>query len=148
MNGLFEDIEISAGGDRADGMREWNEYLSELHSASESPEYALKIVRAFLSRAIQNREHSKTSRYGVGVPSAPAEIWMAIRHSMPYSRYLSTLHWLRTRNHAKNRAKHKCALCASVDSLEVHHNTYDNRGYENESDGIVLCGNCHGKFHD
>lgn len=68
--------------------------------------------------------------------------------TMPYKKYLKTHHWLITRDLALERAEYKCQLCASKESLNVHHNTYENRGCEKDEDLVVLCENCHAKFHD
>jgi 5-methylcytosine-specific restriction endonuclease McrA len=46
------------------------------------------------------------------------------------------------------RAGYKCQVCSSIESLHVHHNTYDNLGDELPTDLIVLCDICHGQFHD
>jgi len=67
---------------------------------------------------------------------------------MPYKEYLQTKHWQEIRKKALHRANYKCQLCSSKENLNVHHNTYENRGCEKEEDLIVLCQKCHGKFHD
>ena len=67
---------------------------------------------------------------------------------MPYQEYLQTEHWRNKRYEALNRANHKCQLCGNKENLQVHHNTYDNRGNEKDEDLIVLCEICHAKFHD
>ena len=67
---------------------------------------------------------------------------------MPYKEYLQTDHWKSVRKQALFRAKYKCQLCSNKENLNVHHNTYKNRGEEKDEDLIVLCQNCHGKFHD
>ena len=68
--------------------------------------------------------------------------------SMPYKQYLQSDHWKKVRGDALERADYKCQICNSEESLNVHHNTYKNRGCEKDSDVVVLCLNCHGKFHD
>ena len=68
--------------------------------------------------------------------------------NMPYKEYLQTEHWKEVRGNALYRAKYKCQLCGNKDNLNVHHNTYENRGNEKDEDLIVLCQKCHGKFHD
>ena len=68
--------------------------------------------------------------------------------TMPYQEYLQTEHWRNKRKRALKRANYKCQLCSSKENLQVHHNTYDNRGNEKDEDLIVLCEICHGKFHD
>jgi 5-methylcytosine-specific restriction endonuclease McrA len=67
---------------------------------------------------------------------------------MPYKDYLETEHWKITRKKALKRANYKCQLCSSNEELNVHHNTYENRGNEKDEDLIVLCHHCHSKFHD
>lgn len=66
---------------------------------------------------------------------------------MPYKEYLETDHWKSKRKRALKRANYKCQLCSSKESLQVHHNTYKNRGNEKDEDLIVLCENCHSKYH-
>lgn len=69
--------------------------------------------------------------------------------SMPYTDYLKTEHWQYTRTKALKRARYRCQLCNRGNiSLHVHHRTYENRGYEQNDDLIVLCADCHRKFHD
>lgn len=68
--------------------------------------------------------------------------------TMPYKDYLETDHWKSKRKQALYRAKYKCQLCSSKENLNVHHNTYENKGEERDEDLIVLCQDCHGKFHD
>lgn len=67
--------------------------------------------------------------------------------SMPYSEYLQTEHWYHVRSRAISRAQRRCQVCNSGHRLEVHHRTYENRGDEGRLDVIVLCRNCHAKFH-
>jgi len=69
--------------------------------------------------------------------------------TMPYAEYLKTPHWDDTRKRALKRAHYKCQLCNTGNkSLQVHHRTYENRGDERNADLIVLCADCHCKFHD
>ncbi len=67
--------------------------------------------------------------------------------TMPYKDYLQTDHWKKTRKKALYKADYKCQLCNSKEKLNVHHKTYENRGCEKSEDLIVLCEECHGKFH-
>jgi hypothetical protein len=68
---------------------------------------------------------------------------------MPYAEYLKSPHWQAVRRDALARAKNRCQLCNSRKKpLHTHHNSYERRGYENSDDLIVLCANCHAKFHD
>lgn len=68
--------------------------------------------------------------------------------TMPYREYLKTPEWLETRISKLKSASFRCQLCNVGGQLDVHHRTYERRGAEWSSDLIVLCRNCHGKFHD
>ena len=70
-------------------------------------------------------------------------------HGLPYEEYLKTSHWRDdVRPAALERAGHKCQLCGGRDAtLHVHHNTYENLGHELPADIVVLCENCHRRFH-
>lgn len=67
---------------------------------------------------------------------------------MPYKEYLQTDHWKLTRKKKLRESKYKCQLCGSKGELHVHHNTYERRGEEDLSDLVVLCSDCHAKFHN
>lgn len=66
---------------------------------------------------------------------------------MPYSEYLKTEHWLKTRKAALARAKYACQVCATTKRLNVHHRTYENRGCEHPEDLTVLCEEHHALYH-
>lgn len=65
-----------------------------------------------------------------------------------YKEYLSSPHWQHMRQMALERSGHRCQLCGYRGNLKVHHNTYQNRGHEELTDLVVLCGKCHSKFHN
>ena len=68
-------------------------------------------------------------------------------NEMSYSDYLMTPHWKALSAGIKWEIG-KCQLCGDEGtSLQVHHNSYDNLGNEANEDLIVLCPDCHGKFH-
>ena len=71
---------------------------------------------------------------------------------MPYGEFLKTPYWKALSQQAKYKSKFKCQLCNSSEKLETHHRTYDFHGQEHEYEGfkqlIVLCRECHGKFHE
>lgn len=67
--------------------------------------------------------------------------------TMPYAKYLQTEHWQQIRKAALKRAKYRCQTCNSTSVLDVHHRTYERRGEEIAADVIVLCRDCHSKFH-
>jgi len=66
---------------------------------------------------------------------------------MPYAEYLKTDHWKNVKKKVFIRVGNKCQLCSSKINLNVHHNTYENRGEERYEDLIVLCQKCHEIFH-
>ena len=74
----------------------------------------------------------------------------SVLRAMPYRDFLSSIYWGIIRDYALYRAKYSCALCHKTHGLQVHHRTYEHRGseYNHLEDLIVLCGNCHAKFHD
>lgn len=72
----------------------------------------------------------------------------ARQYRYPYHLYLKTGHWGTTRAAALQRAQHRCELCNATDRLQVHHKTYERLWQEQPQDLIVLCRNCHAKFHD
>lgn len=66
-----------------------------------------------------------------------------------YQEYLKSDHWQEFRLKALENYGNKCALDKKhTENLNVHHNNYDNLGHETMQDVIVLCKNCHTKFHD
>lgn len=71
-----------------------------------------------------------------------------IANNMPYQDYLKSGHWWYARQRKMHKADGHCELCFKTDHLHVHHKTYDHKGCEHENDLIVLCANCHAKFHD
>jgi hypothetical protein len=72
------------------------------------------------------------------------------RGRVPYLEYLQTEGWKRRSKEAMERAGYKCALdnrSGNEYTLHTHHKTYENIGHEKPEDLIVLCDECHGKFH-
>lgn len=66
----------------------------------------------------------------------------------PYSQYLQSPQWNKTRKRALHRVGFRCQLCNAHDTvLHVHHRNYSRLGSEKPADLLVLCKNCHEKFH-
>jgi hypothetical protein len=65
---------------------------------------------------------------------------------MPYREYLQTPEWQAKRTEARERAGERCQVCNADDLLDVHHRTYERRGYERDGDLTVLCRTCHELF--
>lgn len=68
--------------------------------------------------------------------------------SKKYDDYLKSEEWIEKRDAALEAAGHRCQLCNSKNSLNVHHRTYENVYNEKPSDLIVLCRKCHKIFHE
>ena len=73
--------------------------------------------------------------------------------SLSYSDFLQTPYWDGVRNYKLRKSGYKCELCGKSGILNVHHKTYENHGLEHlrsiaNKDLIVLCKDCHYKFHD
>jgi hypothetical protein len=69
------------------------------------------------------------------------------KRRMPYSKYLSSLHWRKTRQQTKRKHGFKCQKCGSFDRLTVHHKTYKHLGNERSWELQLLCGRCHKGAH-
>lgn len=68
--------------------------------------------------------------------------------AMDYKDFLKTPEWDKTRKRMLRLAGYRCQLCNKTNTiLNVHHKTYDRIGEEFDDDLIVLCKNCHKKFH-
>ena len=73
--------------------------------------------------------------------------------NMSYSDFLKTPYWKAISLYKKYTSNYKCSICGCVNNLSTHHSTYKNHGREHllsviDSDLIVLCQDCHNKFHD
>ena len=66
---------------------------------------------------------------------------------MPYGDFLQSEYWATIRDHLISQIG-KCQLCARRESLQVHHNSYENHGREHAhlEDLLVLCDRCHSCF--
>ena len=75
--------------------------------------------------------------------------YLLIESEISYANYLKTKVWNETRKKKLKESGYKCQLCSKTDTeLHVHHNTYERIGNEEMSDLIVLCEDCHKKFHN
>lgn len=67
---------------------------------------------------------------------------------LTYKEYLQTDHWKQVKTKALKYYGDSCVLCSSTYRLNVHHRNYDHLWKERiKKDLIVLCQNCHAKFH-
>ena len=74
-------------------------------------------------------------------------------NSMTYDDFLRTPYWNGVSYYMKKKANFCCSLCKSNKNLNTHHKDYSQHGYEHLTDIakntlIVLCQECHEKFHD
>ncbi len=69
---------------------------------------------------------------------------------MDYQNFLKTPYWKAITAHTKYKAGYRCQLCNSAYDLVTHHRNYDIHGREHDhiQELIVLCDDCHSKFHD
>ena len=67
-----------------------------------------------------------------------------------YEDFLKSDYWKYVRGKKLKDAHNKCQICGSKKSLNVHHNSYANHGqeYKHLEDLVVLCSECHKKFHN
>lgn len=70
---------------------------------------------------------------------------------LSYKDFLRTPYWKAVSYYAKRKAGFACQICNSKQNLATHHKTYERHGFEHFEIGrdlIVLCKDCHDKFHD
>lgn len=92
----------------------------------------------------RSRRHPRTSS-----PKMPqASPSFEELHTMPYHEYLQTLAWQARRKKKLKQAGNRCQICnTNQRRVDVHHRTYERRGYELDEDLTVLCEDCHALFH-
>lgn len=100
---------------------------------------------------------SLESALNVGATHAPpmSEICKRLRatyyRSLPYDVYLRTAHWERMRAIVIRAYGARCRWCQNQYGddapIHIHHLTYEHLGYEDITDLIPLCANCHARWH-
>jgi hypothetical protein len=67
-----------------------------------------------------------------------------------YADFLDSSYWHMIREAVIEVRGARCELCASERSIQVHHKTYEHHFQEHLhlQDLIILCDECHAKFHD
>lgn len=100
-----------------------------------------------LCGACLDRIERQEQPFGVDVAFALETVLQKRLAAMPYSDYLRTAHWQRTRAAAIDLYGSSCVLCGGI-PVDVHHRTYERRGRERLDDLIVLCHACHTRHHD
>lgn len=129
-------------------------------------------IRGLAEKAISHRHELNTEQArnqqenelaiirGEKKATAAKRYWSLLRYiqvieteklkELPYREFLNTIYWSIVRNYVVYRRGYRCELCGGHQNLNVHHKTYENHGAEhsNLNDLILLCHNCHAKFHD
>lgn len=84
-----------------------------------------------------------------GLFSSDLETVINYVNKMNYKDFLQTPYWKAVSEKKVRKAQYRCELCNSQGVLNVHHRTYSHKGFEalHLEDLIVLCQNCHYKFH-
>lgn len=85
-------------------------------------------------------------------PSKPATKKKHVRKepvnkNIPYSEYLKSEHWQKTRARKLRRANYKCERCLNR-AWQVHHKHYKTLWRECDSDLEAICGECHKSEHE
>ena len=63
-----------------------------------------------------------------------------------YENYLKSEHWREFRKTILKKRK-RCQSCGIKEKLNIHHKHYRNIGKEKNEDVIVLCQDCHLRYH-
>lgn len=67
---------------------------------------------------------------------------------MTYKEYISSPEWAKLAQEVKRRRKYECALDPThAGPVEAHHRSYRQLGHEAPEDIILLCEQCHRRFH-
>jgi len=69
------------------------------------------------------------------------------KHCDDYNVYLRSKKWEDKKKHIIKTYGGKCEICDSTSILQVHHNTYKNRGVELDDELTLLCKDCHETYH-
>jgi len=64
-----------------------------------------------------------------------------------YNVYLRSKKWAKKKKHIIKTYGGKCEICDSTKELQIHHNTYKNRGMELDDELLILCKDCHNTYH-
>lgn len=135
----------------SDCAEELAELTDRAQEEASAKDRAARQARYDRDTKILHGEHSATpaKRYWILRERMTPENTEALR-AMPYKEFLNTIYWDIVRTYVRYRRGHACELCNSTEHLQVHHRTYEHRGEEYQflSDLILLCRNCHAKFHD
>ena len=140
-------------------IREREELKAKLESEKANREVRIKNTHTFIENYLTPgyswNDTVPPSKYFSKLTSAANNIFDGdvrdfICNNLSYKQFLTTPYWKAVAQKKKQQANYCCELCNSQGFLNVHHRTYENHGLEmyHLKDLIVLCNNCHKKFHD
>ena len=100
----------------------------------------------------RNEEYDPKRKYSLQELHANGGKFLVIQalREMPYADYLRTAHWMAVRAEALSRANYHCQVCMKRKRCDIHHITYERRGFERPNDIIALCSGkdgCHAAWH-
>lgn len=114
--------------------------------------YGDKMAELIYKRQCERLSQLRAEAFPIGNILQQNELPKPIREYVPqvlsYAEYLRSPAWKSKRDEAIEHADRRCQLCNSDERLNVHHRTYERLGSELPTDLIVLCKDCHAKFHD
>jgi hypothetical protein len=87
-----------------------------------------------------------------GWPSVPRirtgrDLLMA-RIRMSYQAYINSPIWRKKVEEYFSRHRRRCWLCGTTDKIQLHHQTYENMGREEDSDLLPVCETHHRAIHE
>lgn len=125
-----------------------------VHNSALTQERTDLFIRSYLdpNRSWRQNATYADKRNAILQPFVDYDTVASYIKSMDYRDFLQTPYWDFVASMKKYRADYKCELCGATKCLHVHHKSYENHGREHTSKGlkdlIVLCKDCHSKFHD
>lgn len=143
-NGLVKRIGLEASGKVCEDCGAALYWTSRTHMNGEKwePEICNDCHRKRQKALSKKTDDDNTAFY------RQQENYVKALKALPYAEYLKTEHWQSLRKKALKKASYRCQLCNAKVPLDVHHRTYERLGQEYLADVIVLCRECHRKFHD
>lgn len=131
-------------------IKDFPRSFKEIHDAA-SPEEQ-KYMDVLLKRYDPKKNNSFAEEKYIELKSSKRlDCFIEYAHKMPYSDYLATVYWHMVSYEKKCNVGKACQICGSAKNIQVHHNKYDNRGWEHSvlnEDLVCLCRDCHSKFHN
>ena len=90
----------------------------------------------------KERRAVKASKYGI------YKIPKKKKHRPNYHVYIVSRQWKKRRSKYYSRYGKKCFVCFTDKRITLHHNNYQNLGYEKDKDLVALCWYHHDEIHN